>query len=73
MSPIHEKRRRPTSVMSVGSGEPAFTMLADVSLTGTAGGVPEASTWAMIRDLRLHAPQMSRGDGRKGLADRLPP
>jgi len=31
--------------VSVGSGEPAFTLLADVSLTG---GVPEASTWAMI-------------------------
>jgi hypothetical protein len=34
--------------MSVGSGDPAFTMLADVSLTGTTGGTPEASTWAMI-------------------------
>ena len=31
--------------VSVGSGEPAFAMLTDVSLTG---GVPEPSTWAMI-------------------------
>jgi hypothetical protein len=35
--------------MSVGSGEPAFTMLADVSLTGASGpAAPEASTWVMI-------------------------
>jgi hypothetical protein len=34
--------------MAVGSGVPAFTLLADVSLTGTTGGTPEASTWAMI-------------------------
>ena len=34
--------------MSVGTGDPAFTLLADVSLTGTTGGTPEASTWAMI-------------------------
>jgi len=32
-------------IAAVGSGEPAFALLADVSLTG---GVPEASTWAMI-------------------------
>jgi hypothetical protein len=35
-------------IAAVGSGEPAFAMLADVSLTGGAGVVPEASTWAMI-------------------------
>jgi hypothetical protein len=35
-------------IAAVGSGEPSFALLADVSLTGTAGGVPEASTWAMI-------------------------
>jgi hypothetical protein len=35
-------------IAAAGSGEPAFVLLADVSLTGTAGGVPEASTWAMI-------------------------
>jgi hypothetical protein len=35
--------------MSVGSGEPAFTLLADVSLTGGGGpATPEASTWVMI-------------------------
>ena len=31
--------------MAIGSGEPAFPILADVSLTGS---VPEPSTWAMI-------------------------
>jgi hypothetical protein len=33
--------------MAVGSGVPAFTLLADVSLTG-GPSTPEASTWAMI-------------------------
>lgn len=32
-------------IASVGSGEPAFAMLTDVSLTGT---VPETSTWVMM-------------------------
>ncbi len=32
--------------MSVGTGDPAFAMLADVSLT--TGAVPEPATWAMI-------------------------
>ena len=35
-------------ITSVGTGEPPFAMLADVSLTGTTGGTPEASTWVMI-------------------------
>jgi hypothetical protein len=34
-------------IMSVGSGVPAFAMLADVSLTG-GPSTPEASTWVMI-------------------------
>jgi hypothetical protein len=33
---------------SIGSGEPSFALLADVSLTGAAGAVPEPSTWAMV-------------------------
>ena len=33
-------------IAAVGSGDPAFPLLADASLTGTA--VPESSTWAMI-------------------------
>jgi hypothetical protein len=33
--------------VAVGSGVPAFTLLADVSLTG-GPSTPEASTWAMI-------------------------
>jgi hypothetical protein len=33
---------------AVGSGEPAFALLADVSLTGMSGGVPEPSTWALM-------------------------
>lgn len=36
-------------IAAVGTGEPAFVMLADVSLTGGgAPGTPEASTWVMI-------------------------
>jgi hypothetical protein len=35
-------------IAASGTGEPAFVLLADVSLTGTTGGTPEASTWAMI-------------------------
>jgi hypothetical protein len=35
-------------IAGVGSGDPAFPLLADVSLTGSVGGVPEPSTWAMI-------------------------
>jgi hypothetical protein len=35
-------------IAAVGSGEPSFALLADVSLTGGGTAAPEASTWAMI-------------------------
>jgi hypothetical protein len=35
-------------IAAVGSGDPAFALLADVSLTGGGTAAPEASTWVMI-------------------------
>lgn len=35
-------------IAAIGSGDPAFPLLADVSLTGGGPAAPEASTWAMI-------------------------
>ena len=35
-------------IAAVGSGDPAFALLSDVSLTGVTGGVPEPSTWALL-------------------------